>query len=67
MLLGIVNGGIGLRFAQAPTRFVLAYGIAAAVVSAMYLVCKGFGIFKRRRQQDGPHKLVSSPVELRNL
>ncbi|OAQ72377.1 hypothetical protein VFPPC_00369 [Pochonia chlamydosporia 170] len=52
MLVGIINGGIGLQFARAPSRFVIAYGVVAAITSILYLCGVTFGIFKRRKEQD---------------
>lgn len=59
MLLGIVNGGIGLQFAAAPPRIIVAYSIVAAFVSIMYFAGMSFGIVKRRRQGKG---VQSSPT-----
>ncbi|KAF5125461.1 hypothetical protein E5D57_010148 [Metarhizium anisopliae] len=66
MILGIVNGGIGLHFAGASSRFVVTYAIVATLVSVMYLAGMGFGIIKRRRQQTR-HYQSSSQTELAKL
>lgn len=65
MLLGIVNGGVGLQFSAAPSQFVAAYSVVAAVVSIVYLVGMSFGIAKRRKP--GNRVGSSSMTELSKL
>lgn len=52
ILLGIVNGGLGLRLAGARGGSVIAYGVVAAVVGLAYLAAIVFGEMKRRRTAD---------------
>ncbi|KAG8428288.1 hypothetical protein J3459_004062 [Metarhizium acridum] len=66
MILGIVNGGIGLQFAGASSRFVVTYAIVATMVSVMYLAGMSFGIIKRKRQQIR-HFQSSSQTELAKM
>ncbi|CAJ2512948.1 Uu.00g010670.m01.CDS01 [Anthostomella pinea] len=49
MLMGIINGGLGLRLADESNRLVIAYSIVAAVVSVIYIGGALFGVMKRRR------------------
>ncbi|EHK24743.1 uncharacterized protein TRIVIDRAFT_30789, partial [Trichoderma virens Gv29-8] len=37
MIVGIVNGGLGLQLGNAPTRFIIAYSVVAGVTTLIYL------------------------------
>lgn len=54
MLMGVVNGGLGLQLADESMSLVVAYAIVAAVVFVIYAVAKGFTSFKKRRHSGGP-------------
>ncbi|KAK4128676.1 iron reductase domain protein [Parathielavia appendiculata] len=47
MALGTINGGLGLRLARAPERFVIAYGTVAGVVYVGYAGYKLYVFFQR--------------------
>lgn len=48
MILGIVNGGVGLWFAKGTMRFIIAYAVVAGVVLTLYLAAIGLGFTRRR-------------------
>lgn len=50
MILGIVNGGLGLQATNQSARFVIAYSVLAGVVSMIYTACAAVGASKRRKQ-----------------
>lgn len=50
MILGIVNGGLGLQLASSGNAFKYAYIIVAAVVGAMYI---GVVLLKARSNKSG--------------
>lgn len=52
IILGIINGGLGLQMAGSPTRFVVAYCVVAALMTVMYLCSVTFGIFRKRRSNN---------------
>lgn len=37
IIIGIVNGGLGLQLASAPQRFIIAYSVVAAIMSVLYV------------------------------
>ena len=47
--LGIVNGGLGLRIAGAPSRFKIAYAVVVALLAGLWIVVAVLGELKRRR------------------
>ncbi|KAI3331947.1 iron reductase domain protein [Xylariaceae sp. AK1471] len=49
MILGIVNGGLGLRLAEASHALVIAYSVIAAVIFVAYIGGAVFGEIKRKR------------------
>ena len=52
MILGIVNGGLGLQLAGTATGYVIAYSVVAGVMFLGYLGAVGFGMMKRRRRSE---------------
>ncbi|GAB0132891.1 hypothetical protein EsDP_00001312 [Epichloe bromicola] len=50
MILGIVNGGLGLQAANPSTRFIVAYSVIAGITSIIYTASIAVGISKRRKQ-----------------
>jgi hypothetical protein len=50
MLLGVVNGGLGLRMADSPSAFVIAYAVLAAVVGAAYGASTLIGSMRKSRE-----------------
>lgn len=61
MLVGIVNGGLGLKLANASNSFIIAYSVIAAVIGVMYIAAAALGLLRRDRQT----KNVGSPPETR--
>lgn len=51
ILLGMVNGGLGLALAGAGVGAKTAYGIVAAIMAIIYIVCIVLGDRKRRRNE----------------
>lgn len=52
ILLGIVNGGLGIRLAgDASNGQVIAYGVIGALVGVVYIACAVFGEMRRRKKQ----------------
>ncbi|ORY57532.1 uncharacterized protein BCR38DRAFT_354536 [Pseudomassariella vexata] len=53
MMLGVVNGGLGLQLANASNNLVIAYSVVAAIVFVLYVAVKGFTSFRKRRSGAG--------------
>lgn len=49
MLLGVVNGGLGLKLAGAGSGYKIAYGAVAAIMCAVYVVGKIAASMRKRR------------------
>ncbi|KAJ8122013.1 hypothetical protein O1611_g9950 [Lasiodiplodia mahajangana] len=49
IVLGIINGGLGLQLAGASQSFVIAYSVVAAVIFTVYVGVAIFGEIKRAR------------------
>ncbi|GJN77876.1 DOMON domain-containingprotein [Purpureocillium lilacinum] len=49
MILGVVNGGLGLQLAGNPQPFVTVYIAVAAIVAAAYLAVSAFALFRKRK------------------
>lgn len=60
MILGIVNGGLGLQATNQSTRFIIAYSVLAAVVSIIYTASLTVGVYNRRSQTEEKHVASSS-------
>lgn len=54
LIMGVVNGGLGLRLADASRTFFIVYEVLAAVSFAIYIASAVFGEFRRRRHHRGP-------------
>ncbi|KLU84137.1 hypothetical protein MAPG_03182 [Magnaporthiopsis poae ATCC 64411] len=61
MVIGVVNGGLGLQAMSADSKLIIAYAVVTAVVFALYIAVKVFTIFRARRSQPGD-KEASSPT-----
>ncbi|KAK5707945.1 hypothetical protein LTR97_000484 [Elasticomyces elasticus] len=53
IVLGMINGGLGLQLAYANSSAKIAYGVVAGVVSATYLASIIFGEVKRKQNTRG--------------
>ncbi|KAK3110545.1 hypothetical protein LTR53_015046 [Teratosphaeriaceae sp. CCFEE 6253] len=53
VLLGIINGGLGLQLVGASMREHIAYGVVAGLVGVAYLAAIGFGEWKRTESAGG--------------
>ncbi|KPM33957.1 hypothetical protein AK830_g12614 [Neonectria ditissima] len=56
IILGIVNGGLGLQLAGTSQRFVIAYSVVAAIMSVLYVSGSVFGGLQKRHRAK---KLIS--------
>ena len=50
ILLGIINGGLGLRLASAERSSKIAYAVIAAIVGVVYIAAMVFGEIRRKRK-----------------
>ena len=64
IILGIVNGGLGLKLGSVETRYVIAYGVVAGIIGIAYLASIIRGEIVRSRQlsvaNSGPEKINGS-------
>lgn len=58
MVLGIINGGLGMRLSGASSGFITGYSVAAVVILMLYILVK-----VRRRKRAGPWGRRESPGE----
>lgn len=49
MLLGVINGGLGLQLASAAQSLIIAYAVVAAIIGVAYIAVKLFDFFRKRR------------------
>lgn len=73
MLLGVINGGLGLALAHAPQPLVVAYSVVAAIIFVLYVVVKLVNKLRSRRARGGPlsgrkeaYSLQNSPRDGQN-
>lgn len=50
LLIGVVNGGLGLRMAGSPSAFIIAYAVLAAVLGAAYGASTLVGSMRKSRE-----------------
>lgn len=55
MIMGIVNGGIGLKLASAPDNLVVAYTVVACIISVLYIAGAVYGTSRRSREAGHMH------------
>ena len=65
--LGIINGGLGLQLAHAPTAFTAVYIVLTIIVTIFYLLFQFVGLSRRRRAEKQSFQSVDEPRELRSL
>lgn len=66
IVLGMINGGLGLQLGGVSTRYVIAYSVVAGVFGLAYIVSIVYGELARSRRQSTPassehEKIKSSP------
>lgn len=66
IILGMINGGLGLQLGRVSTRYVIAYSVVAGVFGLAYIVSIVFGELTRSRRQSTSatsehEKIRSSP------
>lgn len=54
LIMGVVNGGLGLKLADASRTFFIVYVVLAAIIFAIYIAAAIFGESQRYRQSRGP-------------
>ena len=52
MIMGVVNGGLGIRLAGGRRSLTIGYSVAAGVVAVIYLAAKGVGVVRARRERE---------------
>jgi hypothetical protein len=50
MIIGIINGGLGLQLARAPRAFTITYSVIAAVIAVAYTVSNILGGRRKTRR-----------------
>ncbi|KAK2768997.1 integral membrane protein [Colletotrichum kahawae] len=65
MILGIINGGLGLKLANTPTRYVVAYSVPAAILGVMWLGAGVWGEMRRTPRMKQEHSHESSESQQR--
>ncbi|KAL7937759.1 CBD9-like protein [Trichoderma chlorosporum] len=61
MIVGIVNGGLGLQLGNAPTRYIIAYSVVAGITTLIYLASIALGwtrASKREKQEKQDYSTV---------
>ena len=53
IIIGIVNGGLGLQLAGTPRHFCIAYIVVACVLATAYVSAFVFGLLRNRRRRAG--------------
>ncbi|KAI1386854.1 CBD9-like protein [Hypoxylon trugodes] len=53
IIMGIVNGGLGLKLATAANKYIIAYSVVAGVVFVTYIASALFGEFRRHQRKAG--------------
>ncbi|XXG98798.1 hypothetical protein Hte_005128 [Hypoxylon texense] len=53
LIMGVVNGGLGLQLASAPRRFVIVYAVLAGVMFLVYAASSAYGEYRRRLAAGG--------------
>ncbi|OTB02503.1 hypothetical protein M426DRAFT_322595 [Hypoxylon sp. CI-4A] len=53
MILGILNGGLGLELAEAPLKWVVVYSVLAGIIFVIYMAVAVFGELRRRGRRLG--------------
>lgn len=48
MIIGIVNGGLGLKLASGPRSWIIAYSVVSGIVGALYVASALFGARKSK-------------------
>lgn len=50
ILLGVVNGGVGLQLSRARNGYIVAYSVIAAFMYVVYGVVKGLRVIRNKKQ-----------------
>lgn len=60
MLIGVINGGLGLQLAVAPDNLIIAYGVIAGIIFLVYTATKIFTYMRRKSAHSRGRKDDSS-------
>lgn len=50
ILLGVINGGVGLQFTNAPNSYIIAYSVIVVLMYLAYGGVKGLRVTQRKKQ-----------------
>ncbi|KAK4231201.1 hypothetical protein QBC38DRAFT_506922 [Podospora fimiseda] len=53
MMLGVVNGGLGLKLSEERSSLVIAYSVVAGIIFLCYFLAKGFTVLGNRNRSSG--------------
>lgn len=67
MLVGVINGGLGLQLAVAADNLIIAYGVVAGVIFLIYTVTKILTFMRRKSGSSHRRKESDSPISLERL
>ncbi|KAK4681632.1 hypothetical protein QC764_109090 [Podospora pseudoanserina] len=65
MLLGIINGGLGLRLVGERQELVIAYGVVSGVIFLCYILAKAFTVIGAQKAQGRSYKEDRVPGNMR--
>jgi hypothetical protein len=65
MVLGIVNGGLGLQLASASNSLIIAYSVIAAILFVLYMAGALMGTIRRMRQPS-PARVNKEAIQLQD-
>lgn len=61
MIMGLINGGLGLQLARVSNSIIVAYAIISAIVFVAYVIVKVFLMYKARKALENQPKEAASP------
>jgi len=65
LVLGVVNGGLGLRMSMERDSIIIAYGVIAAIVFLVWFAVKGWSVY-RRGSKGQPREVPRRPYQETN-
>lgn len=60
MLLGVVNGGLGLQLAHAGNSLIVAYSVVTGVMFLLYAICRTLASIRKKQADGRGHGRVQS-------
>lgn len=61
ILLGIINGGLGLQLADASNSLIIAYSIVSAVIFLAYAIAGTLASIRKKTRPNGGYKRSKDP------